>query len=204
MRTCLAIIVSSLALVGTAQADPRLNAAGYYLVSEEQDVPPPPAVAPRPPVAQAPVAPYHPPVVGQPPSVELTPPRPETQDTPLAQVNPDGQDTQAAAPRPPRVVVVPPDEPVFTVTGSQLASIGVGAVGGMIFLDGLIGLPAAAFIGGLAGQWYYTNNIAPDEAVRVKQRATGQQWQTAVTRDGGASTIGARYLVPVADAPLAR
>jgi len=201
MRTCFAIIVSSFALAGAAQAEPPRNAAGYYLISDDSaTVPPPPAMAPRPPVAQAPVTPVRPPVVAQDPSVDLTPSVP---DSPLAQAQPDAHDSQAASPHPPRVLLVPPDEPVFTITGNQLAAIGVGVIGGMILLDGLVGLPAAAFVGGLAGQWYYTNNIAPDDEYRVNRRATGQQWQTAVVRDGTAA-IGARYMVPIRDEGYAR
>ena len=183
MRTIVAIMVAAGMAAGAAQAGEvrsswltRIQAVAAEDGGAESK---PPTAAPRPPVAQAPITPpqsAHPPAAPLPPVAEIPP---ETQEpaTPPPNATP--------TPRPPILAV---DAPVFTMTGEHVAAIGVGVVGGMVILDGVLGVPmaAAAFVGGLAGQLWHTTYQAPVAEARINHRTTGHIWQEAVARDGAA------------------
>ena len=186
MRSVVAMVIMAQMVAGGALADeirPRLGAAWLFpaQANDESTAPAePPAprhAAPRPPVAQAPAPPQ---------SAEETPapqPAPEALEPP-----PRPPAAQAApapsAPLPP--VFGPQGEPVLVMTVPHLAAIGVGVIGGLIVLDGVLGVPtaAAAFVGGLTGQWWHTNYQAPAPDHRVIFRSTPRAWQDTAGRDG--------------------
>lgn len=69
---------------------------------------------------------------------------------------------QAQAPMmPPPIQAQPtpaaPQSLVLGMTSDQVAAVGIGVVGGLVVLDGILGMPPAlaAVLGGLAGNWYY-------------------------------------------------
>ena len=186
MRSVVAMVIMAQMVAGGALADeirPRLGAAWLFpaQANDESTAPAePPAprhAAPRPPVAQAPAPPQ---------SAEETPapqPAPEALEPPAPP--PAAQAAPApSAPLPP--VFGPQGEPVLVMTVPHLAAIGVGVIGGLIVLDGVLGVPtaAAAFVGGLTGQWWHTNYQAPAPDHRVIFRSTPRAWQDTAGRDG--------------------
>lgn len=147
-----------------------------------------PAVAPVVPVAPAPQAP----VAAQPPAVAPAPPV-------MAQPAPAQPADKEAAPA--QTPALPPAQPpaaMLAMPVEQLAAIGVGVIGGLIVLDS-IGVPtaAAAFLGGLAGQVWYSNTAAPATDYPLTQRITSRLWHDAAIRDGEA--MNRRWLDKVND-----
>lgn len=133
----------------------------------------PAPAAPQPPAAQAPVA-----------------------QSPAAQ-SPGVQApvTQAPAGVPPAAAAA--SSPMFSMPAEQLTAIGVGVIGGLVVLDS-VGVPtaAAAFLGGLAGQlWYSYNSAPPSPDYSVTQRITSRSWHDAAVRDG--AVMNRRWLYPV-------
>ena len=130
-------------------------------------------------------------------------PAPAATDAPPAQTQP----VPAPQQQPPMTVQPPlamepapswtSNDVTFSMPAGQLAAIGVGVLGGLVVLDG-IGIPAAAaaFVGGLAGQAWYSYTYTPPAAdYSVTQRITTRSWHDAAVRDG--ASMNRRWLQPV-------
>jgi hypothetical protein len=182
MRSVVAVVAASILAIGTAQAG---EYPYNWLVHRAQavddggDDPVRPSPAPRPPVQQAPVAP--PSLSPSPPSVQ-----PPAVSPPLAEAQPD----DSVEPTPPPSPRSSADTaPVFAMTGEHVAAITVGVIGGLVILDGVLGVPAAAaaFVGGLAGQWWHTTYRTPNQEYRVNHRTPLRVMQEAAGHDTSAS-----------------
>lgn len=99
---------------------------------------------------------------------------------------PQGPAPDAAAPQNQPLLRMPDLEP------QQIVAIGLGVVGGLIVLDGVIGLPTivAAVIGGFAGNWFhhYTQRTSgakpnPVHFVADGDRSAVPLWSSAVSTD---------------------
>ncbi|MBX9633462.1 MAG: hypothetical protein K2X44_00650 [Magnetospirillum sp.] len=177
-----------------AAEDDLVAAAPRHAVSE---APPQPAAAPRPAVVADPaplqtltpraVPPAPVPEASQPAPVQAPAPAQAQIAPPPAAPVPQAPAPQAAAPLPPTPAPLP-SQPIVAMTGEQMTAIGVGIIGGLLVLDGVIGVPpaAAAFIGGLAGQWWYGRQQAPAADYSITHRVTGPLWHDAALRGDGA------------------
>jgi hypothetical protein len=185
MRSLVAVMVAASFTVATAQAGETRYKWVLQPIQAVEDggevAAPPPLSAPRPPVAEAPAVPPSPvapfaatPAPAAPPVVGTAPEEAEPPTVP--------------APRPPSVAT-PAETTVFSMTGEHVAAIGVGVIGGLVILDGVLGVPAAAaaFVGGLAGQWWHTTYQVPSSEYRVNRRVPLHVVQEAAARDGAAN-----------------
>lgn len=160
-------------------APPHEIAETPAIVPAEKDTPPAAAAATPAPAASASAAPAQAPTV-EPPAA--SPP-------PAAQVPPP--------PAPPAQAIPAPyafSMPTFSMPADHLAAIGIGVIGGLVILD-TVGVPAAAaaFIGGVAGQLWYSYNTAPPPAeYTVSQRVASRLWNNAAIRDD--SALNRRWL----------
>ncbi|CAA7618286.1 exported hypothetical protein [Candidatus Terasakiella magnetica] len=119
----------------------------------------------------------------------------EAQAAPPSAPN-QSQATPAVPRLPDSVPAGPKGTPVFVVTGEHLAAISIGVIGGLVVLDSVIGVPtaAAAFVGGLAGQWWHSTHSAPTSDIySVTHRTTSRVWSISAARDGA---IRDRWLPP--------
>lgn len=228
MRKTIAILAAAHLAAGAAHAgDLRSSLAGRLVPAQAHAVgiaaaePPAPERAGRAVVVQAPLPLPTNPAAEAAASADATtaipvpapapvtvPPPPAPPAVTQAQPNPapvqaaPAQPHNPAAPAVPQTLPAPvaPDAalPGFAMSGEQLATIGVGVIGGLIILDS-IGVPtaAAAFVGGLAGQWWYSVNHGPSDDYVVTRRVTNRLWQDAAIRDGEA--MNRRWLRPVRD-----